>query len=166
MPKRPREDSPSSGSTSPSATPDSPSPSSTDVHAHSSKYIQTTSGITTVMKCSLPPHGTLEFSTFEEFEIHYSKIHLYRCAECHKNFPTEHFLALHISENHDPLSEARRAKGEKTVRLRCPLHLSVRLNAFSIIALWKVATRFALLPNVDGCISQTSTCSQGQEYLL
>ena len=74
------------------------------------------------MKCSLPPHETLVFSTFEEFEIHYSKRHTNRCSECHRNFPTEHFLILHISENHDPLSEARKAKGEKTVSLQGHLH--------------------------------------------
>ena len=68
------------------------------------------------MKCSLPPHsGSLTFSTFEEYEVHYSKEHAYRCTACKKNLPTEHFLGLHISENHDPLNEARRAKGEKTV---------------------------------------------------
>jgi hypothetical protein len=68
------------------------------------------------MKCSLPPHHeTLAFPTFEEFEIHYAKVHANRCSECRKNFPTEHFLGLHISENHDPLVEARRAKEEKTV---------------------------------------------------
>ena len=73
------------------------------------------------MRCSLPPHHeVLAFSTFADFEIHYSKDHANRCSECHKNFPTEHFLELHIGENHDPLSEARRAKGEKTVGLQQP----------------------------------------------
>lgn len=67
------------------------------------------------MKCSLPPHNeAISFSTFEEFEVHYAKEHAYRCSECRKNFPTEHFLGLHIHENHDPLVEARRAKEEKT----------------------------------------------------
>lgn len=67
------------------------------------------------MKCSLPPHqDTISFSTFEEFELHYAREHAHRCSECRKNFPTEHFLGLHISENHDPLTEARRANEEKT----------------------------------------------------
>ncbi len=116
---RTREDSPSPPPISPSPTPDPSTPGSFDEPAHSSKYIQTspTARTRSVMKCSLPPHETLEFSTFEEFEIHYSKVHAYRCSECRSNFPTEHFLGLHISENHDPLSEARRAREEKTVRL-------------------------------------------------
>ena len=120
MPKRSREDSPSPASTPLSPTPDPASPASTDEAAHSTKYLQTSSNtpLRAVMKCSLPPHDTLDFSTFKEFEIHYAKNHTFRCSECHRNFPTGHFLDLHISENHDPLSEARRAKGEKTVRLR------------------------------------------------
>ncbi|KAH8683300.1 hypothetical protein BGZ60DRAFT_367902 [Tricladium varicosporioides] len=56
------------------------------------------------MKCSLPPHSeTLTFSTYEEFEIHYSKTHTHRCLECRRNFPTEYFLNLHIEESHDSL---------------------------------------------------------------
>lgn len=38
-----------------------------------------------------------------------------RCVECGKNFPTDLFLNLHIEENHDPLTAARRERGEKTV---------------------------------------------------
>ena len=124
MPKRSREDSPSPKPVSPSPPSTPLSSNSADEPAHSSKYIQISSGIptaTTVMKCSLPPHELLEFSSFEEFENHYSKVHAYRCAECHKNFPTDHYLGLHISENHDPLSEERRAKGEKTVGRAEPL---------------------------------------------
>lgn len=121
MPKRSREDSPSPTTTfSLSPTPDPSSPASTDAPVHPSKYIQTSDERSTrrVMKCSLPPHqDTISFSTFEEFELHYAREHAHRCSECRKNFPTEHFLGLHISENHDPLTEARRANEEKTVRL-------------------------------------------------
>lgn len=69
-----------------------------------------------VMKCSLPPHKeVLSFTTYEDYEVHYAQAHVNRCSECYKNFPTDKFLALHIEENHDPLIEARRARGEKTV---------------------------------------------------
>ena len=69
------------------------------------------------MQCSLPPHvGFIQFYSFEEFEVHYAKFHTHRCSECQHNFPSDHFLSLHISENHDPLNEAKRAKGEKTFR--------------------------------------------------
>lgn len=47
--------------------------------------------------------------------MHYQKVHAHRCSGCHKNFPDEHFLDLHIAENHDPIKAALRDKGEKTV---------------------------------------------------
>ncbi|KAJ9626666.1 hypothetical protein H2204_010055 [Knufia peltigerae] len=68
-----------------------------------------------VMQCSLPPHReAVEFSTIEDFETHYAKDHTNRCASCGKNFPTAHFLTLHIDENHNPFRESLQAKGEKT----------------------------------------------------
>jgi len=67
------------------------------------------------MRCSLPPHrNTLTFATFEEYDVHYAKTHVNRCVECKKNFPTTHFLNLHIEENHDSLVSVRRERGEKT----------------------------------------------------
>ena len=68
-----------------------------------------------VMRCELPPHRHgLNFETQEQYEIHYAKEHTNRCAECQKNFPSAHFLTLHIEENHNPLRESLQAKGEKT----------------------------------------------------
>jgi hypothetical protein len=70
----------------------------------------------TEMRCSLPGHRqTLSFTSFEEYDVHYAKTHMNRCYECKKNFPTEHFLNLHIEENHDALVTVRRERGEKTV---------------------------------------------------
>lgn len=66
------------------------------------------------MKCLLPPHQPLSFSSYEDYDVHYQKNHVNRCSECHRNFPSDHYLGLHIAENHDPLNEARRARGEKT----------------------------------------------------
>lgn len=68
-----------------------------------------------VMRCSLSPHPPLSFDSFEAYDVHYQQTHMNRCAECQKNFPDEHFLHLHIAENHDPISAARRHQGEKTV---------------------------------------------------
>ncbi|KAL8710972.1 MAG: hypothetical protein Q9220_004571 [cf. Caloplaca sp. 1 TL-2023] len=124
MAKRSREDSPppppldqysSSPSPSESGTPYSPP----QINAtHSSKYQQVTEETarsSIAMKCSLAPHpDTITFTTFEDFEIHYAQAHTNRCSECQKNFPTDHFLGLHIHENHDPLVAARKARDEKT----------------------------------------------------
>ena len=68
-----------------------------------------------VMRCSLPPHEPLTFASFEEYDVHHQKTHVNRCSECHKNFPDEHFLLLHIAEYHDPIIAAKRDQGEKTV---------------------------------------------------
>lgn len=70
---------------------------------------------TPVITCSLPPHPPTSFTSYEAYEVHYQKTHLHRCARCHRNFPDEHFLHLHIVENHDPITAARRERGEKTV---------------------------------------------------
>ncbi|KAI9829631.1 MAG: hypothetical protein M1826_005521 [Phylliscum demangeonii] len=67
------------------------------------------------MICSLPPHRqALPFSSYEAYDVHYAKVHVNRCSACGRNFPTGHFLGLHIAEHHDPLNEARRARGERT----------------------------------------------------
>ncbi|KAI9883027.1 MAG: hypothetical protein M1823_005204 [Watsoniomyces obsoletus] len=67
-----------------------------------------------LIRCALPPHGsTMTFPSYDAYEVHYQQMHANRCAECGRNFPTEHFLGLHIAENHDPLNRARKARGEK-----------------------------------------------------
>ncbi|KAJ4360537.1 uncharacterized protein N0V89_001102 [Didymosphaeria variabile] len=68
-----------------------------------------------VMQCSLSPHGPLTFASFEDYDVHYQKMHMNRCSDCQKNFPDQHFLGLHIAENHDPISAAKRDRGEKTL---------------------------------------------------
>ncbi|KAK5945456.1 hypothetical protein PMZ80_002661 [Knufia obscura] len=68
----------------------------------------------TTMQCSLPPHRPLTFASAEDFDTHYTKEHTYRCSSCGKNFPSAHYLSLHIDENHNPVREALAAKGEKT----------------------------------------------------
>lgn len=68
------------------------------------------------MKCTLPPHKEpLTFKSYGEYESHYNKFHTNRCLECRKNFPSDHFLGLHIEECHDPLVVVKRDKGEHTV---------------------------------------------------
>ncbi|KAM4054751.1 zinc finger domain-containing protein [Hirsutella rhossiliensis] len=67
------------------------------------------------MRCSLPPHKTpIAFSSYGDFELHYHAFHTHRCLECHKNFPSDHLLSVHIEECHDPLVSIRRDRGEHT----------------------------------------------------
>jgi hypothetical protein len=129
MVKRSREDSDSlrnSATASPESTNATLSPS---IHSESGSnahettkliHLDSESGeasmLPEVMRCSLPPHRqALPFTSFEEYEVHYNKTHVNRCSECRKNFPTPHFLDLHISENHNPLADVLKDRGERTV---------------------------------------------------
>ena len=114
MPKRSRDESALDNRRSSTS---SDSGETSAVTEHTAKYVQTNAKSSSLtMKCSLPPHKeVLSFSSLEEFESHFVKAHANRCTECKRNFPTEHFLNLHITENHDSLREARKARGEKTV---------------------------------------------------
>jgi len=77
----------------------------TDFEAHS----------LSAMQCSLPPHRqALDFPSIKAFELHYIKDHSNRCSSCDKNFPSAHFLSLHIDESHNSLRAEMQAKGEKT----------------------------------------------------
>ncbi|KAK5153008.1 hypothetical protein LTR04_006315 [Oleoguttula sp. CCFEE 6159] len=117
MVKRSRKDSASSSSSSLYATTPASTPTASEPE-HATKYTQLdadTAASNEVMRCLLPPHSTpVSFSSYEDYEVHYRQQHTNRCSECGKNLPTEHFLNLHIAENHDSLMEARRARGEKT----------------------------------------------------
>ena len=66
------------------------------------------------MRCLLPPHAPITFTSYTDYETHYTQTHSNRCSECSANFPTAHFLNLHITENHDPITAAKRDRGEKT----------------------------------------------------
>jgi hypothetical protein len=78
--------------------------------------LDTANPVAEVMHCSLPPHReTLSFPSYDDYEVHYRQTHVNRCAACGKNFPTDRFLNLHIEENHDSLTAAKRERGEKTV---------------------------------------------------
>ncbi|KAK9551946.1 hypothetical protein V6Z96_000862 [Aspergillus fumigatus] len=117
MSKRPR----ISRSPSPGQTPEtwstSPSPAASTPSCQRSKIIlqDTNEPAVEAMHCSLPPHReVIYFSSYEDYEVHYTQTHVNRCSECGKNFPTDRFLNLHIEENHDPLVATKRDKGEKT----------------------------------------------------
>ena len=155
MVKRSREDSVASSSSSTDSL-------LADASSRTTKYTQVANEppSTEVMQCSLPPHLPLSFSTYADYEVHYSQSHTNRCTECRKNFPTDHFLNLHIGENHDPLNEALKAKGEKTVLL--PPMGSLRISSLeanrliSTIASSQTAKRSAPTLKNGACTSLTN----------
>jgi hypothetical protein len=65
--------------------------------------------------CMLPPCNKrpTRFRTNDEFETHYYQLHCMNCSQCGRMFPSEHILNLHITENHDSFSQARKARGDK-----------------------------------------------------
>lgn len=113
------------GSTSPEPEPEPDVPradsaASEPAAPHVVKYVHVDSAdasvsVSAVMKCQLPGHRPLEFATYEEYDVHYHKTHVNRCSECKKNFPSELILDLHFAEIHDPINDARKARGEKIV---------------------------------------------------
>ena len=69
------------------------------------------------IRCTLPPHQPMSFLTQSDFETHYHKNHANRCSACGKNFPTEHYMNLHIAENHDPINEVLKQNQGRIVLL-------------------------------------------------
>jgi len=108
-----------------------PPPTTTQYPSQFSKIIQLDSESgeqtpsATQMLCSLAGHRqTLSFASYEEYEVHYNKAHVNRCLECRKNFPTDHFLNLHIEETHDALVSVKRERGDKTVSSPSQIYIS------------------------------------------
>jgi len=68
-----------------------------------------------VIRCSLQPLcAARPFNTYNDYEVHYTQAHSNRCRECCRNLPSQHLLDLHIREHHDPFTELKRERGEKT----------------------------------------------------
>ncbi|KAI2642695.1 hypothetical protein GGS21DRAFT_486518 [Xylaria nigripes] len=75
--------------------------------------VETSSDV--AMRCSLPPHReVLSFTSYGDYETHYSQSHTNRCAECHRNFPSEHLLNVHFEDCHDAFVAVKRERGERT----------------------------------------------------
>lgn len=116
MVKRSRDTSVSSLDRDTSTSEHNNSPESSETSQHAQKYAQLDGpdDHTASMRCLLPPHRPVTFSSYLEYETHYAQVHSNRCSECKVNLPTAHFLELHIAENHDPIALAQRERGEKT----------------------------------------------------
>ncbi|TFY67020.1 hypothetical protein EVG20_g4100 [Dentipellis fragilis] len=71
--------------------------------------------------CTLPPtchppnNRPTPLESTRDLEAHYAKYHAHVCEVrgCHCVFPDARLLELHIAENHDPLAQVRKERGEK-----------------------------------------------------
>lgn len=71
-----------------------------------------------IITCELPPLCSTtpqHFTSTLQFESHYQKFHIWSCTQCHKVFPSERVLELHITERHDPFAAVRKERGDKIV---------------------------------------------------
>jgi hypothetical protein len=121
MNKRSRRDSVSSSSDvemDSDETSGAPTPSALTESHHPVKYAhidELKPAPATVIRCALPPHKPLKFYSYANYDTHYQQFHSNRCPDCGRNFPSDHYLNLHIADNHNPLNEALRERGEATV---------------------------------------------------
>ncbi|CDK25544.1 unnamed protein product [Kuraishia capsulata CBS 1993] len=89
--------------------------SDSDLDSDSNSKLQD-SNYSASITCTLPPtciKSPVHFSSQHGFELHYTSTHTNICIQCHKNFPNERFLSLHLNENHSPFFKIRQEKGEK-----------------------------------------------------
>lgn len=70
------------------------------------------------IRCTIPPcHvNPICFRDYLTYEAHIMSTHNHICAECHKRFPSESFLYIHIDENHNPFFQISKERGEKVYK--------------------------------------------------
>jgi len=98
-----------------SATPASTNAGQLNKRLHMDASHTSPSNAVFFVRCSLPPHVDMDFLSHEAYDVHYEQVHLNRCLECGKNFPSDHYLQLHIAEHHDPITAVKKERGERTV---------------------------------------------------
>ncbi|KAL7320052.1 hypothetical protein PS15m_003123 [Mucor circinelloides] len=55
----------------------------------------------------------IEFPDVLAYELHYEAVHRNVCSVCHKIFPGEEWLQLHLDEFHDVILQIKKDRGEK-----------------------------------------------------
>ncbi|CAJ0769447.1 5570_t:CDS:2 [Entrophospora sp. SA101] len=66
--------------------------------------------------CQFPPWcqtHPIRFPSVSAYEVHYNTSHRHICNECDKVFPSERWLKLHLTENHDVIIQIKKERGEK-----------------------------------------------------
>lgn len=63
-------------------------------------YVPTKNTVNSKTHCNVPGCSQV-FDSIRAYDQHYSRLHRYQCAQCHRTFPSGHLLDLHLSEQHD-----------------------------------------------------------------
>lgn len=117
------------------------------------------------MRCALPPHKELLiFRSYEDYEVHYQKVHTNRCLECGKNFPSPRFLELHIEEIHDSFVAIRRDRGERTVGLSRLAKRSVYCSRKTFETMLTMPVQYSCF--VEGCETKYLTPKTRRLHLV
>ncbi|CAK7891747.1 hypothetical protein CAAN1_01S06898 [[Candida] anglica] len=66
------------------------------------------------IKC--PSCTDVYFSTYVAYEAHVLSIHTHVCNQCHRSFPTETILDIHVDEVHSSYFAAKKDRGDKVYR--------------------------------------------------
>ncbi|MBW0517709.1 hypothetical protein O181_057424 [Austropuccinia psidii MF-1] len=99
-----------------------PSPASSHVFSVVKSLKQSSKSSTIAYCCRLPPtcdppmNRVSRFTNLIELESHHRSHHAFVCSQnnCSKIFPSERFLELHLCECHDPISDIKRERNQKT----------------------------------------------------
>ncbi|KAK6203412.1 uncharacterized protein RJT21DRAFT_82439 [Scheffersomyces amazonensis] len=68
--------------------------------------------------CNIPPcHlNPILFKDYLAYESHITTNHTFICQQCHRRFPSNSILTLHIDENHNPFLKIKQERGDKVFR--------------------------------------------------
>ncbi|KAL9537576.1 hypothetical protein MBANPS3_011649 [Mucor bainieri] len=64
--------------------------------------------------------ATIELPDILAYELHYEAVHRNVCSVCHKIFPGEEWLQLHLDELHDVILQLKKDRGEKIYKCYVP----------------------------------------------
>lgn len=66
-----------------------------------------------ILTCDLTPCAGTQFASHDVYRAHLKSVHHEKCMACHRTFPSNDILQLHINENHNPLLRIKQEQGDK-----------------------------------------------------
>lgn len=71
-----------------------------------------------IISCTFPPchNNSPRFRDYFLYEAHIIQCHSFACSQCHKKFPSDSLLDIHIDENHNPFFQLEKERGGKVYK--------------------------------------------------